>query len=312
VKHPFPAVWVFVLAGAWGTSGEVRAQSLEEKRAQKLASAFLKKAPWVTDYEAAMAAAKEKSKPILGYFTRSYAACPPCLQLEGGALLTDEFAKLAEKYVLFCHITTQIPGEKHGDLLSQKGGEGFPHVVFMDAEGKVLAEHEGPRSAEGFDATGAKASAFIALRDQAAKGDKKAEADLLVKQLELGHLEAAEAAKKADGMNLSKEQKAAFEAALAEREILGVLQGIRDDEGANAAGKSFFDRYQAGKPAPVGDQAVQGYWILLMGHAEDAKDVSAFEAGLKALKAKFGNVPQAQAFFKKQEATLEKLKGGAK
>lgn len=47
--------------------------SLAERKAKKLESAFLKKAPWITDYAAAMAKSKESKRPIFSYFTRSYA-----------------------------------------------------------------------------------------------------------------------------------------------------------------------------------------------------------------------------------------------
>lgn len=47
-------------------------QSLEEKRDKKLASEFLKKSAWLTDYDKALAEAKKSGKPIFGYFTRSY------------------------------------------------------------------------------------------------------------------------------------------------------------------------------------------------------------------------------------------------
>lgn len=49
------------------------AQSLEEKRDQKLQLPFLKKAAWITDYDQALAESKKQQKPIFGYFTRSYA-----------------------------------------------------------------------------------------------------------------------------------------------------------------------------------------------------------------------------------------------
>jgi hypothetical protein len=48
------------------------AQSLEEKRDKKLASEFLKKAAWVTDYDKAREESKKSGKPIFGYFTRSF------------------------------------------------------------------------------------------------------------------------------------------------------------------------------------------------------------------------------------------------
>ena len=46
---------------------------LAEQRDKKLASEFMTKATWITDFDAARAAAKESGKPIFGYFTRSHA-----------------------------------------------------------------------------------------------------------------------------------------------------------------------------------------------------------------------------------------------
>jgi len=47
-------------------------QSLEEKRDKKLASEFLKKAAWTTDFDKALEESKKSGKPIFGYFSRSY------------------------------------------------------------------------------------------------------------------------------------------------------------------------------------------------------------------------------------------------
>jgi len=47
--------------------------SLEEKLAAKLEEPFLRNAAWETDYDKALARAKESGKPVFGYFTRSYA-----------------------------------------------------------------------------------------------------------------------------------------------------------------------------------------------------------------------------------------------
>jgi hypothetical protein len=47
-------------------------ETMEQKRDKKLQSPFLKKAAWITDYDAAMAEAKKSKKPIFAYFTRSY------------------------------------------------------------------------------------------------------------------------------------------------------------------------------------------------------------------------------------------------
>lgn len=65
----------FLLAAVFAAGGmeTLRAETLEEKRDAKLQSAFLKRAPWITDYDKARATARETGKPIFAYFTRSYA-----------------------------------------------------------------------------------------------------------------------------------------------------------------------------------------------------------------------------------------------
>ncbi len=48
------------------------AQSLEEKLEAKLKEPFVANAPWVLDYQEALAKAKEGKKFVFAYFTRSY------------------------------------------------------------------------------------------------------------------------------------------------------------------------------------------------------------------------------------------------
>lgn len=55
------------------TTASAQDEHLQELLDKKLASAFLKKAAWELDYEAALAKAKESGKPIFAYFSRSYA-----------------------------------------------------------------------------------------------------------------------------------------------------------------------------------------------------------------------------------------------
>ena len=61
------------IAAALLAPASLLAQSLEEKRDQKLAEPWVKHGGWITDYEAARAKAKEEGKILFTYFTRSYA-----------------------------------------------------------------------------------------------------------------------------------------------------------------------------------------------------------------------------------------------
>src|SRR5436189_5630341 len=114
---------------------------LEASRDEKLKSEFLKKADWILDYDKAREESKKTGKPIFALFSRSYAPCPACHALEHGALLTDDFVKFSKDYVLFCHITTMLPGVKYDELLSEKGGNAFPWIVMMDASGEIILAH---------------------------------------------------------------------------------------------------------------------------------------------------------------------------
>ncbi len=54
------------------SAAAAHAQSLEEKYQAKTKEAFLTKAAWTTDYDAAREEAKKSGKLIFVYFTRSY------------------------------------------------------------------------------------------------------------------------------------------------------------------------------------------------------------------------------------------------
>lgn len=209
---------------------------------------------------------------------------------------------------MFCHITTNIPGEKHGDLLTEKGGEGWPHFVFMDAEGNVVATHEDEPSAAGFARTGEKVKTYYALKDKAAKGDKAAVIELIMTQLEMGQLKAPEAEKKFTEAKPSKEQEARFAALLLNASILQDVEALESKDGEKALAKKYYDAFKAGKPGPTSEQAMQPYYVLAITHAEEQKDAKTFEAALKVLKDKFGKVEAAKDFFEEKEKKLSELK----
>lgn len=217
--------------------------------------------------------------------------------------------KFAADYVLFCHITSHVEADKHQDLLEKKGGQGFPHIVFMDAEGRVLAEHQGARDAEGFAATGAKARNFLALKAKAEGGDAGAKIDFLMAQLELGQVGEAEAGEQLKKLGkLTAEQEKKFAALMSGAAVKAVMAEVNDEASALAAGRKFLEMKKAGRPEPLGEGEVQPYWILMMRVAEEDKDAAVYEEALTALKARFGGLPQAQGFFKNAENTLKKLK----
>ncbi len=62
---------LLVLAAAARAQGEEESPEVTKFK-KKLTAAFIKKAPWVLDYDAARRKAKESGKVLFGYFTRSF------------------------------------------------------------------------------------------------------------------------------------------------------------------------------------------------------------------------------------------------
>lgn len=67
------AVLLALLFPAFAPAGEPSQDELKKKKEEVLKDAFLKKAAWILDYDQALAEAKKTGKPVLAYFSRSYA-----------------------------------------------------------------------------------------------------------------------------------------------------------------------------------------------------------------------------------------------
>jgi hypothetical protein len=283
---------------------------LGARKAEKLKSEFLKKADWILDYDKAREEAKKTGKPMFTLFSRSYAPCPACHALESGPLLTDDFVKFSKDYVLFCHITSMIPGEKYGDLLEEKGGNAFPWIVFMDAAGEIIMVHGGPRSAEAFAKTGAKAKEYMALQAKAEKGDAAAKVDFAILQVTYYKITVADAEKviKESGP-LTKEQQAAWDSAQVDGRVREDMRSVKSDEDEAVLGRKYYARFKEGKAVfPTSDLPLQYFAVRLLEASEEAKDADAFEAALKVLKDRYGKIEDFAPFFAARDKDLEALR----
>jgi hypothetical protein len=231
--------------------------------------------------------------------------------LESGLLSQESFRDFAKKHVLFAHITTRIPGRKDDDLLGRKGGRGFPHVVAMDAEGRVLARLTS-RTLEGFETMMAKASESLALRQQADLSNEK-RIELLSFDLEVGNLDAAGAqAEIARMKDLTDAQKTQLDGMLVDAEIRGHMQGVTSRELAAAAGAKFYEMARAGKrPSDAGLAASFWQWQLL--HGEMNKKPNVFEFAMnEVLKLpQLLRHPNRAQIEQNLKAKLEELKAAA-
>jgi len=214
--------------------------------------------------------------------------------------------------VLFCHITTQIQGEKYGKLLGEKGGSGFPYLAFLDSEGRVSAKHQGPRSADGFGATAQKARDFLALKKKA-ETDKAAAIEFFFQAAEISHFTAAEARERGKTLaDLTDEQKKRVDQILLALEVQEIAGGVnwQDKKSMADAGGKFLELKKAGR-IPAGDREMQSFWICIMEHAYAQKNAALFEEGFSALKEKFGSRMN-KKFQEEREKQLAELKAEKK
>jgi hypothetical protein len=299
-------------------------QKLISNRDHKLDAPFLKKASWATNYEDAKASAKASGKLILGYFTRSYAPCGPCLQLEQLVFDKPEFAEFSKGVVPFCHISTRIPGDPQGFLFAEKGGNAFPTLMVMDENGNVLARHCGERSMRIVRELVNEGGEFAKLikraesRRPVAGDPTKTEpaADLetryscICKQIEFGHFTPDVArAKVRDLGPLSADRKAWFEAAITSRECCLCLLDIRkasDEDGQYRAAGKLVEMKKAGHIPSDGN--VFPFWEWIMSYANRNQDVALYEDGLNALKAILPDDASRRERLQQNENQLENLK----
>jgi thioredoxin-related protein len=106
---------------------------------------------WPTDYAKALETAKAQNKRVLLDFTGSD-WCGPCIQFKKQVFSRPEFAAYAEKNLVLVEVDypqrkKQSPElVKQNDRLSKQYGieaKGFPTVVLLDPNGKILRELTG-------------------------------------------------------------------------------------------------------------------------------------------------------------------------
>lgn len=209
--------------------------------------------------------------------------------------------------MLLCHITTQVEGDKHQTLLRDKGGRGFPHLVFLDAEGNVLAT-QGDRSVAGFRKTQAAIGAYDALSKKLAAGDKAVAADLLLAGIDLGKVKFEEAKATAGGLGkLNAETQKKVDVALLNLEVADAMSTVRSQEAAIEAGKKFATMLDAGR-VPEGN-AARNFFMMILQAKEAEKDAAGYEKALNSLKKAFGDDQRMKRAIEQADAKLKQLKG---
>jgi len=96
---------------------------------------------WKTDYTQAVQQAKQQSKPVFLFFTGK-GWCSYCSKLENEVLNTSDFQNAVGDKFIFVEIDYQhgSVSPKTKQLLDQYRITGFPSVVILNSQGKVIGQ----------------------------------------------------------------------------------------------------------------------------------------------------------------------------
>lgn len=285
---------------------------LQQRLEDKLAAPFLRCAPWHTDFDSARRAAAREGKLILAHFTRSFVPCGTSIRCEREVLSAPDFAGLAERVVLYCHVTARLEA-RHDGFLFDTRGSGWPHHVVLDATGRVLGTHEShrPKSVTELSHLVDQAQAYLRIeaeteRDLAAACRRRLDAGLAAGALELRdarHLFACSGPMtRADAERLS--------AMITDLEVADVLRRYdRFDESIHAAaGAEFAAMWRQGK-SPSARNAVRDFWGGILIHLEhqEKPDLELYRQGLARLEDLFGDARGYRDFLEQRRKALDAL-----
>lgn len=223
-------------------------------------------------------------------------------------LATKEFKEFANNVVLFLHNTSKVEGEKHGNLLREKGGNAYPTVSYMDASGRVLNQMpQDDLNLSRFASTYERLSEWRKLK---ASGDPKLSKKLFVIEMDFGLLNYAEAvaARAKVEKQLTDEERKKIAMAMVELEFVAQLKTIKiaDKRTLVSAGKVFVAMIEGGK-IPQGQQKTT-FWQGALTYAASKRDVDLYEKVMNRAKKELEGDFRVRKYMKQVEAQLEKLK----
>ncbi|MBX3119526.1 MAG: thioredoxin family protein [Fimbriimonadaceae bacterium] len=145
-----------IFVAGCGVSGEetiVQGNTTDDKpTTETMASAKPEVKGWITSFDEAKKLSKETGKPILADFTGSD-WCGWCIQLKDEVFEKEEFKKWAAENVILLEVDFPTPDgdvdkamsaelkKQNADLADKYKIEGYPTILFIDAEGNKIGEY---------------------------------------------------------------------------------------------------------------------------------------------------------------------------
>ena len=198
--------------------------------------------------------------------------------------------------------------------MQKKGFRGFPSFAIMDAEGEVIAQHNGARDASGFQESLDKAAKFIDLQKRAAAGERDAIIELALVECQMGRIKIAECeARLKDAGELNEAQKATLAGLRIDGKVnaqLEKLQGGGGQAALEAAAKEFLGMLNAGE-IPSGGMARNVFVQVLAQYTQLSKNVEDLKTIRTFLKEELKDNPRAQGFLDRLSGQIADLEAKA-
>ena len=116
-----------------------------------LASTLFAAAEWQTDYEKALATAKEQNRPVFINFTGSD-WCGPCIEMHKRVFSQEEFRQYADKHLILVEVDYPKTKPQSDEVKRQNermksefhiNKLGFPTIALVSSSGKLLGTSTG-------------------------------------------------------------------------------------------------------------------------------------------------------------------------
>ena len=326
---PTPSTWILVASLPWcwllpalpAQTGELPEgarvsrrgpdqDKLKQRYEQKRSNPVFTKLPWCFDLATAVQQAQQQHQPILCYFTRSFAACPPCEEFEQEVLATPEFAAVAKDVVPFVHITTHLEGRDGDDLLQRCGGNAWPTVAFLDDKGALLCSVPTPPTLAGITAAETQVQRWQQLRAAVASGQEGEQKALFLLELGMGNRPYAEMQQRLAPLRFEAAERAGIEQQLINLQFVDILRHTALDKLGEAGGK-FVAMYRQHRIPDSGQ--VTSFWQYAFTYAALQGDAALYAEMLATVKQQKSKDPRLLRYLPALEATLaqlQKQKGG--
>lgn len=185
----------------------------------------------------------------------------------------------------------------------------------MDAEGEVIAQHNGSRDAAGFQESLEKAAKFVDLQKRAAAGERDAIIELALVECEMGRIKFAECeARLKDAGELNEAQKATLAGLRIDGRVLAQLEKLQSDRGGQAtflaAAKEFLGMLKAGE-IPTSGMAKNVFVQVLASYTKPCEDIEDLKTIRAFLKEELKDNPRAQGFLDQLSGRIADLEAKA-